>query len=233
MRGSCPSNFFALNDLRLYSVQPRFVFDRLRIEGVYQAEPLKNPESSLNDRDCSQWRMAYDWLVEQMVNRGMARPGPEVYPVWAWHQWAGPGRPCPDLRTSSLKSWAERERHVLLTLNVPDHEVLVSDYDAWHWCLNYWFYGTQREAQAFERRCKQQGQSYYRNKPLGSAELHHEVRASWAQALDIERSRRLTGSKKSNQVLQATFWTLKHEHVVSAVEFGAGRPRELLVRAGS
>lgn len=214
--------------MRLYTVQPRFVYERLREEGVYQAEPKKNPESSLNDKDFSQWRIAYDWLCEQMVSRGLVRPAPDVYPVWAWRQWAGPQRPCPDLRTSSLKSWAESERHVLLTLEVPDAEVLVTDYDAWHWCLNYWFYGTQKEAQAFERQCKQRGESYYRQKPLVSADLDQQVRDSWAQVMDLERSRRLTGSKKTDQVLQATFWSLKAGHVREAVEFGAGRRRQQL-----
>ena len=201
----------------------------------YVARPREDPQHWLNDPE--NWHSedrpnltlaAYDWLCGQMEQRGMARPAPDAYPVWAFQQWAGPHRPRPDLRTSSLKNWAAGSRSVLLTLEVPADAVLLSDYDAWHSALNYWYLARPGRANAFDRLCKSRGASYYRQKPLKDQELHQQVLDSWQQIFDLPALPRLMEFKKRDQVVQGTFWTLAPHHVVEAVEFGAGRPKARL-----
>lgn len=208
--------------MRLFTIQPRFVYDLLSSGQAHVATPRKEAEHWLNDED-DHARRAYEWLCEQMQRRGMSRPHADAYPVWAWYEWAGPARARPDLRTSSLKSWAREARHVLLTLDVPESQVLLHDYDAWHACLNYWYLGRPREHNDFERRCKAQGLSFYRQKPLPDPLLHQELVRSWEQIFDLPQARRVMQARRRDQVVQATFWRLEPAHVRDALEFGMGR----------
>ena len=214
----------------LFSVQPRFVYDQLQRGEVYHARPTREPEHWLNESDKGP-RPAYDWLCEQMVQRGLARPldgDCPVYPVWAWHQWAGPARPCPDLRNAQLKSWAKAERQVLLTLNVPDTAVLLHDYEAWHFPLNYWHLARPRAGANFERRCKALNLSPYRQQPLPDASLHAELLRSWDVIFDLRAVRAMLETRQKDQVVQATFWAIEPHQVLRAVEFGMGAPRQVL-----
>ncbi len=163
---------------------------------------------------------AYEWLAEQMVQRGLPRPDLDRYPVWAWYQWAGPRKQRPDLRTQSLKHWAAERRHVLLELEVDASVALLHDYDAWHFCLNYSYFGRRREDNDFDRRCEAAGVCSVRQKPMPHQALHDELVASWQGIFDMALSRVVVGSTVSNQVIQATLWELRPEYVRSAREFG-------------
>lgn len=68
---------------------------------------------------------AYGWMMEQMVKRLPDFSG--YYPIWAW-----PKRP--DLR--SYGQDFSQGSHVLLTLEVPEDRVLLSDFNGWHFILN-------------------------------------------------------------------------------------------------
>ena len=206
--------------MRLYTIQPRFVYDTLLSGCSFVPEPLKQAGHWLED-ETDQARRAYEWLCQQMQQRGLARPHAQAYPVWGWYHWAGPGRPRPDLRTASLKSWAKESRHVLFTLEVPDDSVLLHDYDAWHWALNYWYLARPRAHRDFERRCKAAGQDFYRNKPLPDPLLHQELMQSWEQMFNLDKSREVLEGRRRDQAVQATFWTIEPAHVQEALEFGA------------
>ena len=57
-------------------------------------------------------------------------------PIWAWYQWEGSRRK-PDLRASGYLP--KGEPGVRLELRVADDRVLLSDFDLWHYVLNYWY----------------------------------------------------------------------------------------------
>ena len=209
--------------MRLYTVQPLKVYDSL-VEGhPYEARPREAPDSPLNDVRNNGWLKAYDWLRVQRATKGIApAQDPAVYPVWAWCQWGGPRRRKPDLRTQSLRRWAAKDRHVLLTLEVPDALVQLSDCDAWHWCLNYWFLGRPREVQRFEKAYAALNLSYYKQKPLPDRGLGARLRASWQGIFDLSRARCLLETRKRDQIVQAAFWRIEPGQVTAAVEFGRG-----------
>lgn len=73
---------------------------------------------------------AYRWMADQMAQRGLHTNG--APPFWAWHSHGQPGRRV-DLRTF----WPI-EPTLRLTLEVPDHLALLSDYNDWHHVLNNW-----------------------------------------------------------------------------------------------
>ena len=74
---------------------------------------------------------AYRWLSDQMRTRIGLPPAGVRFPVWAWYQWEGV-RARPDMR-SFLWHWAPKGTPVvLMTVDVPDAQVLLSDFDYWN-----------------------------------------------------------------------------------------------------
>jgi hypothetical protein len=78
------------------------------------------------------FKPAYRWMIDQMLAKGIQRPKDAGnYPVWAWYKFNGKSRP--NMRYLNPK----KEALALLELEVPDEQVLLSDYIAWHSVLNY------------------------------------------------------------------------------------------------
>lgn len=176
--------------------------------------------------------IAYDWLCREMEAQGLARPAGEgIYPIWAWKQYLGSAKPKPDLRDSVMKQWGRNERHVLLTLDVPDDEVILHDYEAWHYPLNHWYLGPAEASEDFERRCDQAGCPRGGDMPLAVLALREELEASWRRIFDLDTvGARMGGGAFDMQIIQATFWELRMDQIISAVEFGLDRPKQLLPR---
>ena len=215
--------------MKLYTVQPLCVYELLCQVGLFHSRPLAYPESILsNFGDGFEFNLAYAWMMARMSERDLPRPHPEVYPLWAYYRWEGIARPKPDLRSSGMKVCGSEGRHVLMTVDIPDERVLLSDYFAWHYCLNYCYAGTVKASQAFDRRLRQAyGACCYHPLP---EPFHQELLASWDLVLDLAGSRRVQHTRKDEQVIQATFWELRAAEVTAALAFGGGRLRERLPR---
>jgi len=213
--------------MRLYTIQPLSVYDALCRTGTFLSEPWKDPEEWI----CTVApgiKLAYDWLCDEMVEQGLLRPAPSVYPIWAWYRYMGEKKPKPDLRHSAYKNCRCDERQVLLTLDVPDDEVLLHDYEAWHYPLNYFYLAAQRVSDRFERHCKAAGFPLYSEVPLQDNALHAEVQRSWRIIFDLPACRRLFRRSRAEQAVQATFWTLHAGHVTEVVAFGGSQKRRTL-----
>ncbi len=75
-------------------------------------------------------RFAYDWIAMEMRQRIGEPPTDVRYPVWAWYQLSGL-RKRPVMR--AYRNWAKAGTpFVLMTVDVPDKMVLLSDFDMWH-----------------------------------------------------------------------------------------------------
>lgn len=210
--------------MKLYSIQPLAVYEQLCAGTPFVSDPFRDEGPHARDP----WRPAYEWLGCQMKKRGILPPAHVEFPVWAWYQWGGEARRRPDLRVQSLKNWAAESPYVMLTLDVPDSAVLLSDYDAWHWPLNYWYLAPEAEADAFEARCENEGFSYYTHKPLPQQALHEDLIKSWEAIFDIERCAPIIEQDVSQAIIQATFWELRPEYVQSARQFGGGQRAKYL-----
>lgn len=74
-------------------------------------------------------------MDEQLAQKTGEAPSGVHYPIWAWYQWEG--------KHKRLAMRIHRRRCVkgtpivLVTLEIPDQFVLLSDYDMWHCVLNY------------------------------------------------------------------------------------------------
>ena len=210
--------------MRLYSVQPLCIWEQLHNGDVV----IANTQFKEDDPLDTSWKTSYEWLASQMELMGITRPVGVQYPFWAWFQWNGINQPKPDLRSTMMKRWSKNESKVLLTLDIPETSVCLSDYDAWHFCLNYWYLDNEKNATRFEKHCKATlGVTHYTAKPLPDAALHQQLVNTWDVIFDLPKAARALEVPLSEQIIQATFWELRPEYVQEVVQFGVGRAKKL------
>lgn len=207
--------------LRLYTIQPSSLVPVLLQEGRLLAKPEFGEHGTPEG-----WRGAYAWLAQQMRDRLPATPEAAKFPFWAWHSWNGAKQAKPDLRYSSMRRWgAGARRYVLLELDVPWEEALLSDFEAWHWVLNYWYFGAARETGQFERDLKKRGMCYWKQKPLPDMHAHARLTQTWERIFELRTAAALLGTPRKSQQVQATFWELRVEQIRAVTEFGGGLSR--------
>jgi len=168
----------------------------------------------------------YLWMAEQMQRRLKApRPSKDAMPLWAWYQYEGADRRKPDLRACG--HLPKGERGVRLELQVADDRVLLSDFDLWHYVLNYWYLPETEEAEeAFEKKLAQAGLSFYKcdhQHPLPHAGYRRDIEKSWERIFDVDwadRGRTIADPPRKKSI-QATLWEILLTDVVNANEFTA------------
>lgn len=140
------------------------------------------------------WDAAYKWLADQMKNRIGEPPEGVKYPIWAWYQWEGK-RKRPDMRSHNKIS-PPGEKIVLLTIDVPDEQVLLSDFDDWHFVLM----GSCIEDEISDKRYSQD-----------------EIVKSWNRIFDYKNP--IGGDELNGLSTQVTMWLIKKEWVKKAEFF--------------
>ena len=142
------------------------------------------------------WDAAYIWLADQMKIRISELPEGVKYPIWAWYQWEGK-RKRPDMRSHNVTD-TPGETIVLLTIDVPEDEVLLSDFDLWHFVLM----GACIEDEISDR-------EYSKD----------EIIESWNKIFNYEDL--VCGNDSTGLSTQATMWQVKKEWVKKAEFFKA------------
>ena len=147
------------------------------------------------------YRRPYDWLVSQMESRIGKRPEGVAYPIWAWAKLQGRPDGKPDMRSVG-RIW-ERPC-VRLELEIDESRIVLSDEDWWHYVLNG-SYLPQGEG----------------DEPDLENLALQEREASWHRIFDVsgDASAKWPWIKKS---IQATFWELRREDVISVEHFTKG-----------
>ena len=197
--------------MHLWTIQTLPAWQTLREEGVLRCEPAAVDLDFVG---------AYRWMATQMQTRLGPAPAPGVLPVWAWYQWEGAAKRRPDLRASG--HLAPGHRGVRLALEVVESDALLSDFDLWHYVLNYWYLpGSGAEAENFEAELARHGLSYFTMKPLPDLTYHARTVQSWQRIFDLEWAAEEIASPKVAKSIQATMWQFTLEMVVEAQEFTA------------
>lgn len=172
----------------LWTIQRQEAYEIMTQTGVLRAD--KN--HLLFDGDLID---SYRWMSEQMKIRIGEPPEGVEFPVWAWYQWDGQ-RKRPDMRTHGCCSETGLPI-VLLTVDVPDDKVLLSDFEYWHVVLN-------------------DGDLVF---PFDWDAVYPEdvKRKSWENIFDYECT--FDGEDKHCLSTQATLWEIKQEWVRKVEHF--------------
>lgn len=172
----------------LWTIQHRNAYEELLQKGV-----LRGKSEYIDDEFFGE---PYKWMVDQMKRRIGNPPEGVFLPIWAWYQWEGK-RKRPDMRFHG-RGWGEKGTPiVLLTIDVPDNCVLLSDFDYWHVVLN-------------------DGEIIF---PYDEDAVYsdEEKRESWENIFDIGCS--FDGEVHNFLSTQATMWEIKAEWIVKAEHF--------------
>jgi hypothetical protein len=98
----------------------------------------------------------------------------------------------------------------LIEYNLPDSQVLLSDFDLWHYVLNRGYLGvSEAQIERFEAASEHYSPARYQ------CLLRH----SWERIFDLDWVSPGVASSKAEKAIQATFWELYLEQVHSAREF--------------
>jgi len=184
------------------------VWKRLQSVGTLRAD-LRHVESN--------FLASHEWMARQMHQRLRVRPPRDSLPVWAWYQWQSEGRKKPDLRSSG--HLPKGERGVRIKFERDDRLVLLSDFELWHYVLNYWYLPqSEVDGESFESELSEQGLSFYATKPL-PLPYHQRIEKSWERIFDMEWAVEGLAAPKAEKVIQATLWELRIKDVKSCEEF--------------
>lgn len=194
--------------MRLWTIQPCHAWELLQRQGKLQTEPaLIEPD----------FLPAYRWMREQMIVRSGAIHSNPPFPIWAWYQY-GPQKK-PDLRRSG--HLPRGSCGVRLECEIEESRVLLSDFDLWHFVLNYWYLSDdENDDAAFDSLLEARGLNYYRQEPLSDPVLHARIAASWQRIFDLDWINEYTGStRREEKYIQATFWELRLSDVKRIQKF--------------
>lgn len=207
----------------LWTVQDERVLHKLGQGSPYTVDDdhIMFPE---NEHDnCNH---AYRWMVKQMTARIGPPPDGTHYPIWAWYKCQGRPDGKPDMR-----SWRAEEdaTHVVrLKLDVPDWDVLLTDFDDWNCALNYWYLPrNMADQEAFDKMVKLSGHKWFDVGDMTKTSPHLEkarriLERSWDRMIGVrEAESQYCDLPWKFRTIQATFWQIKPEYVISAKRFRA------------
>lgn len=174
-------------------------------------------------------QIAYDWMVEQMSKRLYPPPEGVKYPIWAWvkqseRSWSSehPGKP-------DMRSWItdKPEKVVRLQLEIPEEDILQTDFDLWHVHLNFaYFPKSEQDSDAWDKWLESHGLEYLDPSHLEDCrpeveEAREMIYKSWKRLFNTdELENSYWGCQDAEkQCIQATFWVLKKEYIQSVEYF--------------
>ena len=192
--------------MRLWTIQPVEVLEEINRLGYYICNPKK--AMYISDKEVN-FKSSYDWLIIEMEKRIGKRPNGVSYPVWAWHtrDWQYKK---PDLRQAGYDT--PGTKCVCIELEVPDNEVVLSDYDVWHFILNDWYFDNSMNEEEWDSKHK------YYDRLSPEKKLEKKLK-SWQGVFNITPYESDWFCR--GRYVQATFWVLKSSYIKKVQYFVA------------
>ncbi|MCR4781520.1 MAG: DUF3841 domain-containing protein [Lachnospiraceae bacterium] len=189
----------------LWTIQSEEVYRIIEETGVYHCNPSKSMFSFMEKQ--------YRWLSEQMRKKIGEPPRGVVFPVWAWYKWENL-RKKPDLRHERWANGFEGERFACMEIDVPDENVVLSDFDNWSIILlDDLISKTEEESKLLEEEYNSLSEKY-----------KWDMKSkNWEQVFDLtpfENDWAICGSS-----VQATFWELRKEQIKSVRFFEGAKSK--------
>ena len=180
----------------LWTAQTIETYDTLIHTGVYRCDTSKIT-------DFEWWKPAYDWMVKEMRERIGSPPEGVKYPIWLWYRWNGHNKK-PDLR--ARRSFGSKGTElVLIEIEIPDNQVVLSDFDNWHSVLNHSYSYSEAQSEKEFDKIHEWIQS------LSPSQRQLEIQKSWESIFDI--SVWDNDFSRNGIWVQATIWELRKEHI--------------------
>lgn len=177
----------------LWTIQPIEVYNYLLEKGTYTCDGRKVDPF---------FRERYKWLCKEMRKKIGKPPKNVNFPIWAWHTRDFKHKK-PDLRNNDYGQ--KGEKLACIEIEIPDNEVLLSDFDAWHFVLNKWYLNTDCwDKETFDK-------DHEWLDSLTQSERNKVIEESWQGVFNLDPKE--TSWCARGKWIQATFWELKKENI--------------------
>lgn len=179
----------------IWTIQPYSVYQELVAKGHFYCDP--NKSCNLKEPD---FQAAYAWMIAQLKAKVGLPPNDQIQtPIWAWYRARAFSHTRPDFREH--RDYADQ---VCLELELDDSQVLLSDFDSWHFVLGDSYFAPASNEQEWEEL-----NAWFDG--LTKKDQQAVKEASWQQIFDITPSHdpwTLNGA-----YVQACFWQLELSQV--------------------
>lgn len=166
--------------MRLWTIQTEEVYQKLLKEKIYRCDINK---SKLSVEQI--FLNSYTWMKNNMES--ILNIKSSFYPIWAWYKYNNK-RKQPDLRLSGHAP--SGTKCVCLEIEIDDNNILLSDFDLWHFILlDSCIHETEEEHMWFDT--------------LSEEQRIIEKEKSWNKIFNINNS----------DFIQATFFELRLENI--------------------
>lgn len=180
--------------MRLWTIQPPEIVDIIQQTGQFTCDT--NLSTNYTD-----FHNPYLWLVQEMDKRQIPHPDNVTLPLWAWHTFDKKHKK-PDFRQKCLGN--RGVRYACIELEIPANEVLLSDFDAWHFVLNNAWYDDSTNEDEWETM-----HDWFDSLPAD--ERQKLTIESWQKIFDT--TYRGNSWNANGRYVQATFWVLRKDMI--------------------
>lgn len=197
--------------MKLWTIQPVEFYEELyQKDVIYTSSEFIDPS----------FKRAYKWLIPQMEQRIGKRPFKNAYPIWAWFQFNGQLKKRPDLRLGGYLP--KGQKGVRIEFEKKESHVLLSDFDLWHYVLNFFYLADDEQQDETINRIFETKKIPFGNARNYPSELKKIIEDSWPKIFDMSYEFEYSSLAYSKKSIQATFWSLKKEEI-KKVDFFTGR----------
>lgn len=192
--------------MRLWTIQGIEIYNRLQSDGIaYCTVPAWSHDQA--------FMRAYRWMAAQMRQRIGQPPAAGIeFPIWAWYQYNCRKDPKPRRNQCNVPEGLS----ALMELDVPDADVLLSDFNLWLAPLNEAPLDDWKHIGKEVDRMEKDAGRLLRMDEL-PADLQHRIEKSWEPVFDLDlRVKGISRTHRRNRSIQATLWALLPEYIISA-----------------
>jgi hypothetical protein len=154
-----------------------------------------------------------------MESRIGKKPNRSSYLIWAWFQYESEMKRRPDLRNSGLLE--KGTDGVRIEFIKPKTEVLLSDFDLWHYVLNYWHIADdENQEKEFDQKLAFNKIKFI-EKEKYLPEIKKIVEKSWNKIFDMNYDFDYVAKPYEKKAIQATIWKLNIKEITNIDYFKA------------
>ena len=110
---------------------------------------------------------------------------------------------------------------VRIEFEKPETEILLSDFDLWHFVLNYWHIADNEEQELEFNKLFKTSSVEFTDKENYTLKLKNILESSWNKIFDMNYHSIYTADAFKRKKIQATFWTLKSTEIIKVDFFNA------------
>jgi len=182
------------------TIQPQEVYE------ICKNKPFYTDISKSEYSDDQNFIDAYRWLIS-IMKRKIEKPFQAEYPIWGWYRFDGKYKL--DLRQHTK---CYPSNYYAITLNIPDEQVLLSDYETWHCVLNKWILHSLYDEENFNK-----NEEYFDRLKENDINKYNELMVkSWYHIFDLKPN-----AMSSCAFIQATFWKIEPKWIIEIKKFGS------------